>query len=54
MRWRWPEKWDDDNRRQRATCHLIRRGQIEYILEHERVKPEDEILPWPDDEERRL
>jgi hypothetical protein len=33
------------------TCVRLRRGRLGYILERERVKSGDEILPWPDDEE---
>jgi hypothetical protein len=52
QRWRWPEKWDNDRRQKRATCVRVRRGRLEYVLKRERLKPGDEILPWPDDEER--
>jgi hypothetical protein len=51
MRWRWPEKWDRQQARQRRTCLIVRRGRMEYILKRREVKPSDEVLPWPDDEE---
>ena len=53
-KWRWPEEWDSREADKRRNCVRVRRGRLEYILEHERVKPGDEILPWPDCEERWL
>jgi hypothetical protein len=51
-RWRRPEYWDDDRRRQRETCVHVRRRSLEYTLKCRHAEPGDEILPWPDDEER--
>jgi zona occludens toxin (predicted ATPase) len=51
-RWRWPERWDRDQRRKKETCLRVRRGRHEYILRRRQVRPGDEILPWPDDAER--
>jgi hypothetical protein len=50
-RWRWPEKWDRQRARRRRTRVVLRRGGMEYILKRKEVKPGDELLPWPDDNE---
>ena len=54
QRWRWPEKWDRDDKRKRKTRVIVRRGRLEYILKRKHVEPGDKILPWPDNEERWL
>jgi hypothetical protein len=46
--------WDAEQQHKRETCFLVKRGQLHYVLARERLKPGDEILPWPDDEEQWL
>jgi hypothetical protein len=52
-KWRWPEEWDERQAEKRRTRVRVRRGGfVEYILKPEALKPGDEVLPWPDEEER--